>query len=149
VTVRVVIDANIFISYLWSPDDSRGTIVGVFESMGSGRYTLVRSDRLIAEIRDSITSKPKLRARVTDAEVEALIELIDEVSIPFEHDPDAELPPLLRDRKDAYLLEAAQGTNADFLVSGDRDLQALRDEIDRPRIVTPREFLDILEHLPR
>lgn len=147
-TFRAVLDANIFISYLLAPDDARGTIVQVFESIASGQYQMVRSDRLIAEIRSSVAQKPKLRNRISDVDLEELIALIEEVSLPFDHDLDVHEPPILRDRKDSYLLEAAIGANADSLVSGDRDLRVLQDQFERPRIVTPREFLEILDRLP-
>jgi putative PIN family toxin of toxin-antitoxin system len=147
VTVRVVIDANIFISYLLVADDRSGTIVRVFESISSGRYRLVRSDRLIAEMRNSVDLKPKLRNRISNEDLEELISLIEEVSLPSYHDPEAEPLQILRDRKDNYLLEMANDANADFLVSGDRDLLDIRDQLEHPRIVTAREFLDLLEQM--
>ncbi|MCO5220746.1 MAG: putative toxin-antitoxin system toxin component, PIN family [Thermomicrobiales bacterium] len=145
---RVVVDANIFISYLLVANDSSGTIVQTFESISSGRYRLVRSDRLIAEIRKSVEHKPTLRARISDEDLEVLISLIEEVSIPSYRDPDAEVLHLLRDRKDNYLLEMAYDTDADYIVSGDRDLLDIRDQLERPRILTAREFLELFEQMP-
>lgn len=143
--LRVVIDANIFISYLLSPDDRFGTIARVFESIGSGRYQLVRSERLISEIRTSVTGKPELRKRISDADLEELIALVEAVSIPLPDHPDVIAPPILRDQKDDYLLEVAHRANADYLVSGDRDLLDIRDQLDRPQIVTPRAFLELMD----
>jgi putative PIN family toxin of toxin-antitoxin system len=148
VTVRVVIDANIFISYLLNVNDRSGTIVQIFESISSGRYQLVRSDRLIAELRNSVEEKPKLRNRISNEDLDELISLIEEVSISSYHDPAAKPLQILRDRKDDYLLEMANDANADYLVSGDRDLLDIRDQLARPKIVTAREFLDLLDELP-
>jgi len=145
VTIRVVIDANIFISYLLDRNDRSGTIVQIFESISSGRYQLVRSDRLIAEIRNSVKQKPKLRNRISNEDLDDLISLIEEVSIPSYRDPAASAFQILRDRKDNYLLEMANDADADFLVSGDRDLLDIRDQLARPRIVTAREFLELLD----
>ena len=144
-TIRVVIDANIFISYLLDRNDRSGTIVQIFESISSGRYQLVRSDRLIAEIRNSVKQKPKLRNRISNEDLDDLISLIEEVSIPSYRDPAAPPLQILRDRKDNYLLEMANDADADFLVSGDRDLLDIRDQLARPRIVTAREFLELLD----
>jgi len=46
-----------------------------------------------------------------------------------------------RDPKDDKLLELAVSGNADFLVTGDRDLLVLN-PFRRVEIITPREFLD-------
>ena len=54
-----------------------------------------------------------------------------------------------RDPKDNKFLELAMDGDADFLITGDRDLLALADTADeawRFRIVTPREFLEEREH---
>lgn len=147
-TIRVVIDANIFISYLLDMNDRHGTIVQIFESISSGRYQLVRSDRLIAEIRNSVEHKPKLRHRISNEDLDELISLIEEVSIPSYRDPAAPPLQILRDRTDTYLLEIANDANADYLVSGDRDLLDIRDQLARPQNVTAREFLDLLDELP-
>jgi putative PIN family toxin of toxin-antitoxin system len=142
VTIRVVVDANIFISYLLVADDRSGTIVQIFESISSGRYQLVRSDRLFAEMRNAVEQKPKLRKRIALEDLEELISLIEEVSIPVHHDPNAAPLQVLRDQKDNYLLEMTNDANAEFLVTGDRDLLDIKDQLTSPRIVTAREFLD-------
>lgn len=140
-TVRVVLDANIFISYLLTADDRIGTIGRLFESISSGRYQLVRSDRLIAEMRNSVASKPRLRNRISQKSLEELISLVEEVSIPSNPNPEAEPLTILRDQKDNYLLEIARDANAGVLVSGDLDLLDIRDQLEYPVIMTAREFL--------
>ena len=147
-TIRIVIDANIFISYLLNVNDRSGTIVRIFESISSDRFQLVRSDRLTAELRTSVEHKPKLRNRISNEDLDELISLIEEVSISSYHDPGAKPLQILRDSKDNYLLEMANNADADYLVSGDRDLLDIRDQLERPKIVTAREFLDLLDELP-
>ncbi|HWV34588.1 MAG TPA: hypothetical protein VNZ55_03085 [Thermomicrobiales bacterium] len=41
-------------------------------------------------------------------------------------------------------LAHAKAYDVDFLVTGDQDLLILRDLLDQPRIVTVREFLDLM-----
>ncbi|MGB3307818.1 MAG: hypothetical protein WBA63_16645 [Thermomicrobiales bacterium] len=53
-------------------------------------------------------------------------------------------PSVLRDRCDDYLLTYAKAYGVDVLVTGDRDLLVLRKLLDRPRIVTVREILDLV-----
>lgn len=50
-----------------------------------------------------------------------------------------------RDPKDDKFLDAAVSANAAFLVSSDHDLQTLK-EFHGIKIVSPKEFLDILEN---
>ena len=62
--------------------------------------------------------------------------------------PRRRLPVAVRDPKDAMILAAALGGRADYLVTGDADLLALRGHpaLGRLQIVTAREFLAVLAH---
>lgn len=55
-----------------------------------------------------------------------------------------EAPPYTPDPKDDYLVALALAAGADYLVSGDPHLSGLEDEAI-PTVVSPREFLTILE----
>jgi predicted nucleic acid-binding protein len=55
-------------------------------------------------------------------------------------DPDPDLPVRLRDPNDDYLISLASAHRA-ALVSGDKDLLILEDEIP---VFSPRGFLDLL-----
>jgi predicted nucleic acid-binding protein len=56
---------------------------------------------------------------------------------------DTPVLPILRDRKDDYLLAASWKFAVDLLVTGDRDFLDVRETIDPPRIVTAAEFLTL------
>jgi predicted nucleic acid-binding protein len=58
---------------------------------------------------------------------------------------DEPFPPITRDRNDDYLLAYAQVGAADYLVTGDKDLLALRGQVPGLGIVTPAQFVEILE----
>jgi putative PIN family toxin of toxin-antitoxin system len=55
-----------------------------------------------------------------------------------------EIPAVTRDPKDDYLLAYALVGEADYLVTGDKDLLVLK-QVDTVKIVTSREFLSILK----
>lgn len=137
--IRVLADANIFISYLLAPD-SAGAIAGTVESLSSADIALVFPDSLAFEVRSTIERKPYLRERITIDEADALIDELRAIALSFDLGPIG-IAPVLRDRKDDYLLAEAIRCDVDYLVSGDRDLLDIRDSIDRPRIVRPAEFL--------
>lgn len=56
---------------------------------------------------------------------------------------EGEIRALSRDPNDDYLLALAKSSGADYLVSGDPDLQELEGE-DLPKVVSPREFVDLI-----
>ncbi len=142
--IRVLVDANIFISYVLSPDSS-GAITGTVESLWIGDIELVFPDSVATEIRATVERKSYLRDRIAPEDIEALIKELRSIALPSDPSP-LEILPVLRDSKDDYLLAEAISANADYLVSGDRDLLDIRDDITRPRIVTPAEFLTAIPH---
>jgi putative PIN family toxin of toxin-antitoxin system len=144
VLIRVLVDANIFISYALSPDSS-GAITGTVESLWIGDIELVFPDSVATEIRATVERKSYLRDRIAPEDIEALIKELRAIALPSDPSP-LEILPVLRDSKDDYLLAEAISANADYLVSGDRDLLDIRDDITRPRIVTPAEFLTAIPH---
>jgi predicted nucleic acid-binding protein len=67
-----------------------------------------------------------------------------EVSEAIVEVPSGSLLPVSRDPDDDHVLAAAVVGEADCIVTGDKDLLVL-DPYEGIRIVTPREFLDVLE----
>jgi putative PIN family toxin of toxin-antitoxin system len=144
VPIRALVDANIFISYLLSPD-SGGAITGTVESLWRNDIELVFPDSVATEIRATVQRKSYLRNRIAPEDFEALISELRAIALPADPSP-LEILPVLRDSKDDYLLAEAVRANVDYLVSGDRDLLDIRDDIVRPRIVRPVEFLTAISH---
>lgn len=140
--IRVLADANIFISYLLSPDSS-GAITGTVESLWMDDIELVFPDSVATEIRSAVERKFYLRNRIAPEDIEALINELRAIALPTDPSP-LEILPVLRDPKDDYLLAEAVRANVDYLVSGDRDLLDIRSEIDRPRVAEPAEFLNAI-----
>jgi uncharacterized protein len=95
---------------------------------------------------ETVLRRPKIQQRyqVSEEEMTILLHLLDAAGSRLT--PRRRLPVHVRDGKDDYILAAALGGMADYLVTGDDDLLALRDE---PRLralkaVTAREFLEAL-----
>lgn len=130
----VVIDANVFVSAAIQ----RGASHHIIESWLSGRanFEVVMCPRLLGEIREVLTTRPRLRKwiSVEDATlfvdtIEAIVDLVD--------DPDA-VGTETRDSNDDYLIALARTHNVDVIVSGDKDL--LDWEGQRPPVMTPARF---------
>lgn len=141
--LRVLIDTNVFVSHLLSRRIRSGTVSDIIEAMSLDRFTLLMPDELLMEIEDVITSRPYFVERIDPETARTFLEALRTTSelLPAL----TALPPaIVRDHRDDYLLEQAKLGNADYLVSGDRDLLALADSISNPRIVSPAEFMTLL-----
>ena len=137
-----LLDANVYLSYLLAPD-SQAPPSALVQMAIASEYTLLLTDGIIAEVRDKSENKPYLSDRITQPQVERLIEILADVA---RHIPtiEGDLPIVGRDRKDDYLFAHALYGEADYLVSGDRGVREI-DRIRNVRIVTPAEFVAILD----
>ncbi len=129
--VRVVLDTNVLVSGLAYPTSVPGRILGAWRR---GAIGVVLSRFILDEM---IRVLPRLsRIRLSPAEIRDLADsflFLAEVIEPGEARPDEEL----RDRNDAPVLQTLLASNAEYLVTGDKDLLALA---DRYPIVTPAQF---------
>ena len=139
--MRALFDTNIFISYLL-PTTEEGPIVEIVEAAITGAFTLLLPEEVVAEFSRTVARKPYLAQRIDLADAETLInelkegaEVITAIGVP--------IPVVTRDRKDDYLLAYALLGQADYLVTGDKDLLVLG-QVDQVQIVRPAEFLETL-----
>ncbi|MEI6695183.1 MAG: putative toxin-antitoxin system toxin component, PIN family [Bacteroidota bacterium] len=115
--IRIIIDTNIFISFLIGR-----RISGLKEHIVNFKIKLIFTEQLIQEIK-LVTKRPRLKKYFSPKDVEEMIQLIygigDNVEI-------AEEPELCRDPKDNFLLALSDKGRANFLVPGDKDLLILK-----------------------
>lgn len=135
--MRVLLDANIWISYLLAPNSAL-TIIRVAEHCFLPSVTLLFPVELRAEIQNSVDKSAYLRQRIA---AEIVTDLIHAVQGVAEQPPLLEDPPdrVSRDWGDDYLVAYALLYSIDFLVTGDKDLLILG-QIDSLAIVTPATF---------
>ena len=139
--MRALLDANIFISYLLTPN-RESPVVQIVKAGVRGKYTLLLSAELLEEFSRRILSKPYLRERISQDNLKELIKILFSVGeiIP---EIKSQIPAVTRDPKDDYLLAYAIVGQADFLVSGDQDLLVLK-KVKNCQILTPRDFLELM-----
>jgi putative PIN family toxin of toxin-antitoxin system len=137
----VLIDTNIFISYLLKSDEET-TITRIIEAAFENKYTLLLPHEVIAELDRKLSEKKYLASRITKEEAQEFTELLTMIAeeIPAITE---EIPRVSSDKKDDYLLAYALVGKADYLVSGDEILQKIN-EVENITIVSPAEFLIIL-----
>ncbi len=140
--LRVLIDTNVLVSYLLTPDP-QGTIPSIITAAFEGKYTLLISEALLTELASTIRGRKQLAKRISVGQAEKFFEVLKVIAEPLPEIGEP-IPSVTRDPKDDYLLAYALLGRADYLVTGDDDLLVLG-EIEGVKIMPPAEFREILE----
>ena len=135
--MRVFLDTNVLISAF----ATRGLCTDVFRTV-LAEHELITSEFVLGELERVLAE----RFRVPEKKVHSIIALLSR----FHVEPRSEdLPHLLiRDPDNLYVLAAALDSNADVLVTGDRDLLDVKDQVGIT-ITDPRGFWNMLKERPR
>lgn len=139
--LRVIIDANVFLSFLLFPQKPTAVVRVVTRAI-AGEFDLVFPPGIEHEIRRQVCEKPYFRERIRARDLEELLGLIEQVAIVPSEGSKARIRS--RDPKDQYLLDAAAGDGVAFLISGDRDLLDIERPLDFPPIVSAAAFLFLI-----
>lgn len=136
--MRVVVDTNIWLSGLLLPASVPGRIV---RAASTAEVAMVLSEPLLRELRLAL-NYPRIRSRLplSDAELERYLAELQYIAEIVDIGGTAARVP--RDRRDDMVLATLLVSGADHLLTGDRDLLALR--ASHP-ILTAREFYE--QHL--
>lgn len=129
--MKVILDCNIWISFLLSRQDCL-----LRRMLMDTRFDICICEELLAEI-VNVARRDKIRKRVSEAELQQLLKIIDAFCEKTTIDHIAE--SIIRDPKDLYLLSLAETINADYIVSGDKDLTDLNQHL-RTRIIKLADF---------
>lgn len=137
--LRVVLDANVYISAILRPEGPPGQIVERF--LRDRAFEIVLSAAIIDETLRAL-AYPKVRKHIR-ANVDANLWFEDVVVLAHLVADADDAPAVSVDADDDKYLAAAIEGRATLVVSGDPDLLAIK-EHQGVRIVTPRVFLDLL-----
>lgn len=128
--LRIVLDTNVLVSALAYPGSIPGRILNAWRE---GEVDLVLSRFILDEM---VRVLPRLpRIKLTPAEIRDLADSFLFLAEIVE--PSSELEVALRDSADQLVLGTLRAAQADYLVTGDKDLLALG---ERYPIVTPAIF---------
>jgi putative PIN family toxin of toxin-antitoxin system len=128
--LRVVLDTNVLVSGLAYPQGTPGRIVSAWQR---GGLDVVLSKYILNEL---VRVLPRLtRVKLTAAEIRHLADSFLFLAEIVE--PSGEIDAALRDRADAPVLGTLLASQADYLITGDKDLLALAEKYP---IVTPAVF---------
>lgn len=141
--MRVLVDTNVYVSRLLIGSRPFSGVVPLIDAAILDEYILLLPEEVLDELDGLRERKAYLRDRITQRDVDDLIRVLRRVAVILPRQTYS-IPAVLRDPKDDFLLTAAALGDADYLVTGDRDLLDIRDHLTRPRILTVAEFLQIL-----
>lgn len=128
---KIIIDTNLWISFLITRDFKK-----LDEKIKTKRIRIVFSLELIEEFFKVIT-RPKFKKYFDRSDIEGLTDLFDTYGEIFEVKSDVDL---CRDKKDNFLLELAKDSQADYLITGDKDLLELK-TFETTKIISITEYL--------
>ena len=129
--MRVILDCNIWISFLLSKQDCL-----LKRMLMDTRFDIYVCEELLSEI-INVARRDKIRKRVSENELQQLLKIIDAFCIKTTISQIAE--SIIRDPKDLYLLSLAETIDANYIVSGDKDLTELNQHL-KTRIVKLADF---------
>ena len=135
--MKFAIDTNLLISSTFKMNSPPGRLMAAWRMQ---RIEWITCPEQIHELMDAL-SRPKVMAYVAGGEplARALVqEIRDNCDIKFLVKP---LPKVCRDSKDDYLFAMVDQHHVDMIISGDKDVLALKDTYP---IITPRELIDRL-----
>lgn len=144
---RTVIDTNLFVSSIIL---RKGYPYALRRAWYARAFVLIISHFQRVEIRE-VLKRPKIASRyaISEDELAALLRRLDTEAELV--DPVVSLPIPVRDPKDELILGTALAGQVDYLVTGDKDLLVLADDLRLTmlRIVTVADFLALLAERER
>lgn len=131
--LEVVIDTNVLVSAI----TGGRTTKGVYEDLRKGKFTIVLSEPLLGELLE-VFSRPEFETEHSD--FEDFIAFIHTYSKIIKADQKVNI---CRDPEDNMIIECAIAGKVKYIVTGDKDLLALK-STHGISIITPRTFIKLL-----
>jgi uncharacterized protein len=139
--MRVLLDANVLISYLLTPGQN-SAVTHIVDAAVLGEFQLLMPEELLDELEETVRTHEHLARRIPVEAMRPFVALLLEIAeiIPRITEP---IPALTRDPEDDYLIAYALIGRAEYLVTGDRDLLVL-ERVESVDILTPNAFGELL-----
>ena len=126
----VIIDTNLWISFLISKEFS-----WLDNLIKSDKIKIVYSEELFLEIFE-VLSRPKFKSYFNSEKIPAFSKLVTHYLKLIEVNSSIDL---CRDEKDNFLLALAKDANADYIITGDKDLLILN-PFEKTKILSFADF---------
>ena len=115
-------------------------LYSLVDNVAAGHIIIIVNEQLLKEIIE-VTARPKLKKYFSTSKVNELIDFLEIFAEKYETDS---IHFLSRDPKDNFLIDLAHFSNADFLVTGDKDLLVLN-PFKSTQILSPAHFEKLIK----
>ncbi len=132
--MKVFADTN----FLVSAFASRGLSADIFQLI-LAEHQLMTGEFILVEFKRVMLEKLKVPDPIAD-EAEELIRLYHVEPLP---DTPSVIP--VRDEDDRWVLASALQAEAEVLITGDKDLLEIAEQVPQLKIVTPRQFWELVQ----
>jgi uncharacterized protein len=132
--MKIFADTNVLVSAF----TARGLCADLLEIILAD-HQLMTGEFVLQELQRVLTTKLKVPKR----KVSDVLQFLRNHHI--EPIPDTPSEVNVRDEDDRWVLESAIRAKADILVTGDKDLLTISKKVPQLRIVTPREFWELVQ----
>lgn len=133
--MKIFADTNVLVSAF----AARGLCADLLEIILAD-HQLITGEFVLQELKQVLTKKLK----VPERKVSDVLQFLRNHHV--EPKPDKPSEVKVRDEDDRWILESAIRAKADILVTGDKDLLDISDQVPQLRIVTPRNFWELLQN---
>lgn len=127
--IRVVPDTNIILSAIFW----KGNSYEVIRRGLMGEYRLISSPEIIEEVRKKLEFKFGFPEERIEQQTQILLHYFEII------DPNRKVD-VVRDKNDNKIVACAADAQAQFIVTGDKDLLILKN-FESVQVITPRQFL--------
>ena len=128
--IKVIFDTNVWISFLIGK-----RLSFIKKYISSGEITIIITEQLLNEIKE-VTNRKKLKKYFPQQSVIELINFLETIAEQVAIKP---IHFINRDPKDNFLLDLIDFSEADYLVTGDKDLLE-HNPFKTATILTPKNF---------
>ena len=126
--MKIVLDTNIYLSALLF----QGKIAALYDKVME-EHDVVISPFILAELKEKLIHKFKIPVEEVSAICDSILLAVTLI------EPDGKLPDHCRDKDDNHILHLAETVQADYIISGDKDLWVLGN-YQKTLIVRPADF---------
>lgn len=128
---KIILDTNLWISFLITKN-----FIELDKLIEDKKITLIFSEELLEEFVD-VVSRPKFKKYFSKRDIDKIFQHFDQFGKIVTITSNLKI---CRDEKDNFLLNLSIDSQADFLITGDKDLLVL-EEIGQTKILTFTDFL--------
>jgi uncharacterized protein len=139
--MRVVADANVLVSAALARSPDSPSVLTLDAAL-DGQIELVTSPLLLQEVA-MVLARPRLQRLVAAEEAVRFVAGLA-VQTVLVVDPEEPHPAVCRDPDDDYLIALAGSSQADAIVTGDRDLLTIAPADLGIEVISPRQLVDRL-----